>query len=91
MDADRIALEQIAAVVDPADVVTDPDIIASYREDRSTGAPAGWPRAVVFPRSTQQVSAVMQVAHEHRIPVVPRGAGSGLTGGSHAIDGGLMV
>lgn len=91
MDIDRIILEQCAEVVDPADVVTDVDIVGSYREDRSTGAHAGWPRAVIFPRSTDQVSAVMRIAHQHRIPVVPRGAGSGLTGGSHAIDGGIVV
>lgn len=87
---DRV-LELIAETVDPADIVTDPDIMGSYREDRSTGAVAGWPRAVVFPRTTAQVSAVMRIAHEHSIPVVPRGAGSGLTGGSHAIDGCLVV
>ena len=87
---DRV-LELIAEAVDPADIVTDPDIMGSYREDRSTGAVAGWPRAVVFPRTTAQVSAVMRIAHEHSIPVVPRGAGSGLTGGSHAIDGCLVV
>ena len=87
---DRV-LELIAEAVDPTDIVTDPDIMGSYREDRSTGAVAGWPRAVVFPRTTAQVSAVMRIAHEHSIPVVPRGAGSGLTGGSHAIDGCLVV
>lgn len=87
---DRI-LELIAEAVDPADIVTDPDVMGSYREDRSTGAVAGWPRAVVFPRTTAQVSAVMRIAHEHSIPIVPRGAGSGLTGGSHAIDGCLVV
>lgn len=91
MDTDRIIVEQFADAVDPADVVTDVDIVRSYREDRSTGADAGWPRAIIFPRSTDQVSAVMQIAHQHRIPVVPRGAGSGLTGGSHAIDGGIVV
>jgi glycolate oxidase len=91
MAVDERILEQIADHLDPADVVTDSDIIASYREDRSTGAVAGWPRAVVFPRTTNEVSAVMRIAQEHRIPVVPRGAGSGLTGGSHAIDGGLVV
>jgi glycolate oxidase len=46
---------------------------------------------VVFPRTTEQVSAVMKAAHEHRVPVVPRGAGSGLTGGSNALDGSLIV
>lgn len=91
MQADDRVLDHIAEHVDSGDLVTDSDIIASYREDRSTGASAGWPRAVVFPRTTSQVSAVMRIAHEYRIPVVPRGAGSGLSGGSHAIEGGLVV
>ena len=46
---------------------------------------------MVFPRTTEQVSAVMAAAHAHAVPVVPRGAGSGLSGGSNAIDGSLIV
>jgi len=91
MNADERVLQLIADVMDPADIVTDPDIMGSYRTDRSTGAEAGWPRAVVFPRSTEEVSAVMRIAYDNTIPVVPRGAGPRLTGGSHAIDGCLVV
>ncbi len=53
------------------DVVTDPDRLPTYQRDRSTGSPAGEPFAVVFPRSTEQVSTVLAAAHEHRVPVVP--------------------
>lgn len=77
--------------LDDRDVVTDPDILRSYTRDRSTGSAAGEPFAVVFPRTTDQVSAVLAAAHEHGVPVVPRGAGSGLSGGSNAIDGSLVV
>lgn len=90
VNVDRV-LDDIAGSLDAGDIVTDPDIMGSYREDRSTGAVAGWPSAVLFPRTTAQVSAVMRTAFAHGVPVVPRGAGSGLTGGSHAIDGGLVV
>lgn len=79
------------AALDDRDIVTDPDILGSYVRDRSTGSEAGEPFAVVFPRTTDQVSAIMQAAHKHRVPVVPRGAGSGLTGGSNAIDGSLIL
>lgn len=79
------------AALDDRDIVTDPDILGSYTRDRSTGSAAGEPFAVVFPRTTEQVSAVMQAAHANRVPVVPRGAGSGLSGGSNAIDGSLVV
>ena len=80
-----------AAALADRDVVTDPDRLASYVRDRSTGSAAGEPFAVVFPRTTEQVAAVMKAAHQHRVPVVPRGAGSGLAGGSNAIDGSLIV
>lgn len=85
------ALERIAEAVSEHDIVTDTDILGSYRMDRSTGAEAGWPAAVIFPRTTQQVSAVMSAAYDNGIVVVPRGAGSGLSGGSHAIDGCIVV
>lgn len=91
MNREADVVGRIGEHLDAGDIITDTDITGSYREDRSTGAEAGWPMVVVFPRTTQQVSAVMQIAHDLRIPVVPRGAGSGLTGGSHAIDGCIVV
>ena len=48
------------------------------------GVDKGHPGAVVFPQNTEQVSRVMRVASEHKIPVVPRGAGTGLSGGAIA-------
>ena len=84
-------LAACAVALADGDVVTDPDRLPTYQRDRSTGTPAGEPIAVVFPRSTEQVSAVMKAAYEHRVPVVPRGAGSGLTGGSNALDGSLIL
>ena len=84
-------LAACAVALADGDVVTDPDRLPTYQRDRSTGTPAGEPIGVVFPRSTEQVSAVMKAAYEHRVPVVPRGAGSGLTGGSNALDGSLIL
>jgi glycolate oxidase len=40
------------------------------------------PDVIVFPRSTADVSAIMKVAHREKIPVVPRGAGTNLSGGT---------
>lgn len=89
-DEDAV-LARCAAVLDDRDVLTDPDVLPTYSRDRSTGSPVGEPFAAVFPRSTEQVAAVMAAAHDHRVPVVPRGAGSGLAGGSNAVDGCLVV
>ncbi|MED5345071.1 MAG: FAD-linked oxidase C-terminal domain-containing protein [Actinomycetota bacterium] len=91
MTPEDAVLAACEAALSDRDVVTDPDRLPTYQRDRSTGSPAGEPFAVVFPRSTEQVSAVLAAAHEHRVPVVPRGAGSGLSGGSNAIDGSLIV
>jgi glycolate oxidase len=91
MTPEDAVLAACDAALDDGDVVTDADRLASYVRDRSTGSEAGEPFAVVFPRTTQQVSAVLQAAHRERVPVVPRGAGSGLSGGSNAVDGSLIL
>src|SRR5579863_1565211 len=49
------------------------------------------PRAVVFPRSTEQVSAIIRLAGEAEVPVVPRGAGTGLSGGALARNGAIIL
>jgi glycolate oxidase len=75
----------------PGSVLLDPDVTAAYARDQAMLAPAGTPAAVVLPRSTADVVAVMQVASRHGVPVVPRGAGSGLAGASNAVDGAITM
>jgi len=87
MDAGREWLVELAAALPPGTLVTDPDIMDSYRRDRAEMAVAGSPAAVVRAGCTADVQATMRVAAAHRIPVVPRGAGTGLSGGSSAVDG----
>lgn len=72
-------------------LVTDPDVTAGYRADRSNDPAAGWPVAVVRARCTSDVQAVLRWASAHRVPVVPRGAGTSLAGGSVAVDGCLVL
>lgn len=48
------------------------------------------PYAVVFPKSTEDVQQVMRFAYQNSIPIVPRGAGTGETGGCIAMDGGIV-
>jgi glycolate oxidase len=76
----------------PAEVlVTDPDIMRSYCRDQAALVSCGTPVAVARPTSTEQVSEIMRWATRHRVVVVPRGAGTGLSGGANAIDGGLVI
>jgi len=49
------------------------------------------PDAIVFPEHEDQVSQILKLANDHEFPIVPRGAGSGLTGGALAVKGGLVV
>ncbi len=87
---DTLVRELDAALPDGA-VMTDPDLLVSYRHDQATGANAGQPAVAVFPRTTEQVQAVMRAAHSRHVPVVPRGAGSGLSGGANATDGCIVL
>lgn len=85
-----VLAELITELPDGA-VVTDPDILASYRQDRAADPDAGMPLAVVRPHRTEEVQTVLRWATAHKIPVVPRGAGTGLSGGATAIDGGIVL
>jgi glycolate dehydrogenase FAD-linked subunit len=84
------ALEQLIASLGDA-VRSDPVTCENYRFDWSRDPTAGVPIAVVRPRDAAEVQTTIQWATEHRIPVVPRGAGSGLSGGSSAVSGGIVV
>ncbi|MEV7632468.1 FAD-linked oxidase C-terminal domain-containing protein [Microbacterium sp. NPDC089318] len=84
----------ISALIDTvgADgVVTDPDSLQAYRRDRAEDPDAGTPIAVVRAASTEHVQAAVRIAAAEGVGVVPRGAGSGLSGGSTAIDGAIVV
>lgn len=59
--------------------------------DEALGAAPGRPAAVVTPTNTEQVAAVLRLAHEHRIPVTARGSGTGLSGAAVPVDGGVVV
>lgn len=72
-------------------VATAPETVEMYRHDWSRDPRAGTPIAVVRAESTQQVQVALRWASAHGIPVVPRGAGSGLAGGASAVDGGLVL
>ena len=89
MNAD--ALTSLIAGLPDGTVVTDPAITEGYRQDRAFDPSAGKPLAVVRPRSTEEVQTVLRWATANRVPVVPRGAGSGLSGGATALDNGIVL
>jgi len=84
-------LDALSAALPDGRVITDPDIIEAYRRDETAAVAPGQPRCVVSARSTDDVTATMRWASAHRVPVVPRGGGSGLAGGASGIDGCVLL
>lgn len=84
-------LEELAARVGSQDLLTDPASMEAYRRDWAKDPDVGMPCAVLRARSPEQVVEAMRWATRTRTPVVPRGAGSGLSGGSSAVDGALTI
>jgi glycolate oxidase len=78
-------------VVPPDRILTDPDTVAPYLHDEADWAEYGRPLAVVRARSTAEVAAVVGACAAHRVPVVTRGAGTGLSGGANAVDGCVVL
>ncbi|MBM4478524.1 FAD-binding protein [Rhodococcus hoagii] len=88
---DPAVLDQLIGALPDGAVLTDPDMTAGYRQDWAADPNAGTPIAVVRATCTEDVQAAVRWAAEHRVAVVPRGAGSGLSGGSSAVDGGIVL
>jgi len=85
------ALAELIEALPESAVITDPDIVEGYRRDWSQDPDVGKPLAVVRPEDAGQVQVAVRWAAEHGVPVVPRGAGSGLSGGSTAVDDGIVL
>jgi len=90
-DAGAALLRAIAAELPDLRLLIDAVDREAYRNDETAYLQAGLPLAVALPESTAQVSALVRLAAEHRVPIVPRGAGSGLSGGAAGIEGGLTI
>ena len=85
----RVA-DRLRAIVGDDQVITHPDRLVAYESDGLT-AYRVVPRAVVLPETTDQVSEVLRVMHDEGIDVVPRGAGTGLSGGALPTPDGVIV
>jgi glycolate oxidase len=84
LDAVRARVPGLRLLTDSADRET-------YRRDETAYLPAGLPGAVALPTETAQVAELVRVCGDHDVPIVPRGAGSGLSGGAAGIDGALTI
>ncbi|WP_030025048.1 FAD-binding oxidoreductase [Streptomyces monomycini] len=72
-------------------ILTDPDVTGAYAHDMASFCEAGTPAVVVLPRTVEQVQHVMRTATALRVPVVPQGARTGLSGAANASDGCIVL
>ena len=85
-------LVALAAALGPdVTLISDPDITASYSRDQAPFAAAVAPFAVLLARSASEISIALKYANENKIPVVTRGAGSGLSGGANSDAQSLVI
>ncbi|MHA7224396.1 FAD-binding oxidoreductase [Arthrobacter sp. RHLT1-20] len=84
-------IDDLVRAVGAANVLSDPEMIEGYRRDMQPLAGAGIPSAVVRPASTDEVVEVVNACRKHGVPMVPRGAGSGVTAAANAVDGAVTI
>lgn len=84
-------LAALAEALPAERVVTDPDVLASLSHDEAEWAPRALPVAAVRPRTPEEVQAVVRACLATGTPVVPRGAGTGLSGGANSIAGCVVI
>src|SRR5205823_2575704 len=84
------AIHKLREVLDPSQVIADETELLVYECD---GLPLfkNRPDVVVFPKTAEEVAAVVRIANEYSIPFLPRGAGTGLSGGALAVEGGIVI
>jgi glycolate oxidase len=84
-------LDALRAALPGMRLLTAANDTEAYRWDETEYMHPGRPLGVAFPASTADVSTIVRLAAAHGVPIVPRGAGSGLSGGAIAVDGALTV
>ena len=84
-------LRAIEARLPDVRLLTDVTDRESYRRDETAYLPAGLPLAVALPTTTAEVAALVGLCGEFDVPVVPRGAGTGLSGAAAGIEGALTI
>ena len=82
-------LRDLKSLLGPSNVLHQKEDLMLYEYDGSVEK--GRPDVVVFPHTTEDVSRIVTLAAKHQVPIVGRGAGTGLSGGALARGGGVMI
>ena len=85
----KATIRRLADMVGSEHVSTDSIALENYSSDGTKMVHK--PDAVVRPRTSEEISQILRLANEERFPVIPRGAGTGMTGGALPVQGGLVV
>ena len=83
-------IQQLRKTVGDESVVADETELLVYECDAFTLFKSK-PDVVVFATTTEQVAAIVRLANEHNVPFIPRGSGTGLSGGATAANGGILI
>ncbi len=83
-------IQRLTLVVGKANLLFDDESKSLYSRDETEDL-SFLPEIIVKPSTTREVSEIMKLANEHRVPVTPRGAGTGLSGGALPVYGGIVL
>src|SRR4051812_42232770 len=83
-------LDSLRGIVGADGLVTDPQRLVVYECDAYT-LEKMLPHGVVLPKTTEEVSEVVKLCAEMKLPIIPRGAGTSLSGAVLAVEGGVMI
>lgn len=84
-------IDELTSALGPARVALDATTLAAYAVDQAPVLDYQLPQAVVFAESIEDVQAAVRACAAHRVPLVARGAGTGVSGGAHASQGCVML
>jgi len=84
-------VERLRAIVGRENVFAGDEIPEEYRCDEALTVKPCLPEVVVKPGNTEEVAKILSLANEEKIPVTPRGGGTGLSGGCVAVCGGILL
>ncbi|MFD2473485.1 FAD-binding oxidoreductase [Amycolatopsis silviterrae] len=87
----RELLEELDRGLPAGRIITDPAVVSGYAHDEAEWAPYGTPSAVVRPRTAEEARQIVRTCLRFRAPIVPRGAGTGLSGGANAVEDSVIV
>ncbi|MDP2791627.1 MAG: FAD-linked oxidase C-terminal domain-containing protein [Rectinemataceae bacterium] len=88
----QAVIEELRAILGARNVIADEERMEAYSHDETSAEEYGhMPDVVVTPTSTTQVAEVVKLANRQRLPLTPRGAGSGLSGGAIPVFGGIVL